>query len=91
MTEQYQIFAPTKLDWIAKARKVARRIAEERGRVDADDIWRECPIPECIPDRRLMAAAFSGLEKIGQKFSTREICHHRQIAVFRMPETGQAE
>lgn len=85
MNVQYEFFAPAKLDWLKKARQKAREIAQCEGRVDADRIWEECPIPKEIPDRRIMGAVFVGFKRVAKKQSKRSICHHREISIFTLP------
>lgn len=43
-TRQQEIFQRESEEWLAAARKVARRIATERGTVSSDDVRKQCPI-----------------------------------------------
>lgn len=75
----------TTVEWLEIARNVAERVARARGRVTADDVRRECPIPEGR-DPRLVGAVFKDrrFRKAGMTQTARAEAHARPIAVFEL-------
>jgi hypothetical protein len=72
--------------WLAQARAVARRVAQERGKVTSDDIHTLCPLPEGA-HHNLMGAVFktTGLVQIGWTQTERPEGHGRVIRVYAHP------
>lgn len=70
-------------EWIAQARGVARRVAQESGAVSSDDIHRLCP-PPAGTHPNVMGAVFKGLNLRVISFMTtkRPSGHGRLIRVY---------
>jgi hypothetical protein len=81
MSDQLSFFDATKETWLRLARMEARRIANEKGKVSADDLHKALPTPKYI-DGRIMGSVFKGMRCIGMKKSERKKCHHRLIGEF---------
>lgn len=71
-------------DFIHRARETGRAIAVERGCVTIDDIRREIPHPEGMPDSVYGSIFRSGFKCMGFTKSTREEAHGRIITVWRL-------
>ena len=71
--------------WFESARYHARRIAGERGTVCTSDLWPIIGNPPKGVDRRAIAAAFQGMEKVRPVHSGRRVCHNRVIMLWRLP------
>lgn len=70
-------------EWIAQARKVAKRIAHDQGSVSSDDIHELCPPPpEAHPN--VMGAVFKnlGLRVVSFTTTKRPSGHGRLIRVY---------
>lgn len=72
--------------WVERARRVARDIAAQRGRVTSDDLHEVCPLPEGA-HHNLMGAVWRGigLPVLGYETSRRPEAHSRVIRVYGPP------
>jgi hypothetical protein len=78
-------FENHRMEWLAKARAVARRIAREKGTVTIDEVREICP-PPADADPRVMGAVMQSrdFEMIRLVESRRKACHGRYIGLFRL-------
>lgn len=72
--------------WVERARRVAREIASQRGRVTSDDLHEACPLP-ADAHHNLMGAVWRGigLPVLGYETSRRPEAHGRVIRVYGAP------
>lgn len=78
-------FETGKMEWLARARAVARRIAREKGTVTIDEVREYCPPPAGV-DPRVMGAVMQPreFEMVKLVESRRKACHGRHIGLFRL-------
>ena len=72
--------------WVEKARRTAREIASQRGRVTSDDLHEVCPLPDGA-HHNIMGAVWRGigLPVLGYETSRRPEAHGRVIRVYGAP------
>jgi hypothetical protein len=82
------LFASEKKAWIAKARKVAEKIALEKGSVDIEQVLQVCPRPGYMhPGTTGKIFSNSVFKYLRVRKSTRPISKGRLICVWRLDET----
>ena len=80
-----ELYREDREEWLNRAKQIARRIAGERGTVCTSDIWPIIGDPPKGVDRRSIAAAFQGMEKVKPIRSGRRVCHNRVVMLWRLP------
>ena len=85
LQEQAAHFENHRMEWLAQARAVARRIARQNGTVTIDQVREFCPPPAGV-DPRVMGAVMQPREfqMIRLTESRRKACHGRHIGVFKL-------
>lgn len=78
-------------EWLAKARLIALELVKEKGEITSDDVRERCPIPPGV-DPRCIGPLFRDpmWELVRYVRSTRKICHHHPIGLWRLRDDNRA-